>query len=294
MFDQTLQDIEFIFIDDCSPDKSIDIVNTVLADYPQRKNQVQIHKMPCNSGQAAVREWGIKHSHGEFIANCDSDDWIEHDMYEQMYNSAVSNSSDVVICNYIVQTKEKAVKHKAYIDNITQHELIFKLCSQQVPYCLWNKIFRRSLFVESDIIYPSKSHGEDMALCLQIFCRSGIRISYVDKPLYIYRADSNTLYHIEDESTILKKFEATTENVKIIDDYYSTHNLQPCYASAIMYLKMTSRDKLISLVFKEEYYNIWINTFPEINNRIWFNKSILLKHKIKYFLAKHRLYTFSK
>ena len=58
LFEQTLDDIEYLFIDDCTPDKSVDILKHVLEEYPQRKSQVVIHRMEKNSGQAAVRKWG--------------------------------------------------------------------------------------------------------------------------------------------------------------------------------------------------------------------------------------------
>lgn len=62
LFEQTLDDIEYLFIDDCSPDRSIEILKKVLDEYPHRKNQVHIHRMGKNSGQAAVRKWGMRGS----------------------------------------------------------------------------------------------------------------------------------------------------------------------------------------------------------------------------------------
>ena len=58
LFEQTLDDIEYLFIDDCTPDRSIEILQQVLEEYPHRKPQVTIHRMEQNSGQAAVRKWG--------------------------------------------------------------------------------------------------------------------------------------------------------------------------------------------------------------------------------------------
>ena len=74
LFRQSLDEIEYLFIDDCTPDNSIAIVKKVLESYPNRRGQVVFHKMATNSGQAKVREWGILNAKGEYIANCDSDD----------------------------------------------------------------------------------------------------------------------------------------------------------------------------------------------------------------------------
>ena len=60
LFGQTLDDIEYLFIDDCSPDKSVEILEHILLEYPQRRDKVIIHRMEHNSGQAKVREWGMR------------------------------------------------------------------------------------------------------------------------------------------------------------------------------------------------------------------------------------------
>ena len=100
LFEQTLDDIEYLFIDDCTPDKSIEILKNVLKDYPQRKDQVIIHRMEKNSGQAAVRKWGMIKATGDYTIHCDSDDWVDVTMYEKMYNKAIEEKSDLVICDF--------------------------------------------------------------------------------------------------------------------------------------------------------------------------------------------------
>ena len=84
LFEQTLDDIEYLFIDDCTPDRSVEILKQVLDEYPHRKNQVIIHRMEKNSGQAAVRKWGMLNVAGEYVIHCDSDDWVDIYMYEAM------------------------------------------------------------------------------------------------------------------------------------------------------------------------------------------------------------------
>ena len=98
LFSQTLDDIEFIFIDDCTPDRSIEILKSVLERFPNRKETVKILKMPKNSRQAAVRKYGMELATGDYIIHCDSDDWVDVDLYEKMYTEAVRSDADVVIC----------------------------------------------------------------------------------------------------------------------------------------------------------------------------------------------------
>ena len=62
LFEQTLDDIEYLFIDDSTPDRSIDILKRVLENYSHRKSQVNIHRREQNSGQAIVRNWGMQNA----------------------------------------------------------------------------------------------------------------------------------------------------------------------------------------------------------------------------------------
>ena len=107
LFEQTLDDLEYLFIDDCTPDKSIDVLKNILEEYPNRKNQVVIHRMDQNSGQAIVRRWGMLNATGKYVTHCDSDDWIDVRMYEAMYNKAITNNADVVVCDYEITDGNK-------------------------------------------------------------------------------------------------------------------------------------------------------------------------------------------
>ena len=95
-----MDDIEYIFVDDCSPDKSIAILENIIKEYQPRLNKehknVRIEKMSQNSGLPNVRRYGIKLATGDYIAHCDSDDWVELGMYQQMYNKAIEEDADVI------------------------------------------------------------------------------------------------------------------------------------------------------------------------------------------------------
>lgn len=77
LFEQTLDDIEYIFVDDCTMDKSVQILQGIIAKYPQRKDNVFIIRHERNKGLASARKTGLKFVHGEYVAHCDSDDWLK-------------------------------------------------------------------------------------------------------------------------------------------------------------------------------------------------------------------------
>lgn len=100
LFGQTLDSLEFIFVDDCSPDNSIELLKKVLNDYPNRLEQVKIIRHEVNKGVGKSRQDGVDAASGEYIIHCDPDDWVELDMYEKMYTKATDENVDVVICDY--------------------------------------------------------------------------------------------------------------------------------------------------------------------------------------------------
>ena len=100
LFAQTLDDLEYIFVDDCSPDNSIDVMLKVLEEYPVRKPQVKLIRHEINQGVSQSRQDGVEAATGEYIIHCDPDDWVELDMYEQLYTKAKETNADLVLCDY--------------------------------------------------------------------------------------------------------------------------------------------------------------------------------------------------
>ena len=77
LFEQTLQDIEYIFVNDCTPDASIAILEKLMEEYPARKKQSQVIHHEKNQGLACSRIDGVKVATGKYIIHCDSDDWVD-------------------------------------------------------------------------------------------------------------------------------------------------------------------------------------------------------------------------
>ena len=100
LFEQTLQDIEYIFVDDASPDDSIDILKSCVERYPERASHVHILVHEHNQGLPAARNTGLPVATGEYIFHCDSDDFVEKDMLEIMYKVATEEDADMVYCDF--------------------------------------------------------------------------------------------------------------------------------------------------------------------------------------------------
>ena len=101
LLSQTMKSgIEFIFVDDAATDNSIDILKTVIARHPERKDQVKLLTHPVNRGLPAARNTGMDAAEGEYIYHCDSDDYVEADMLRKMYMATLTRGADIVWCDW--------------------------------------------------------------------------------------------------------------------------------------------------------------------------------------------------
>ena len=98
LLEQTLDDIEFIFVDDHGPDDSIEIAKRVISGH-KRESQFIFLKPEHNMGAGMARNFAIPHATGEYLAFVDSDDWIEPTMFEELYNEAKKHdNADLCYC----------------------------------------------------------------------------------------------------------------------------------------------------------------------------------------------------
>lgn len=288
LFEQTLDDIEYLFIDDCTPDQSIEILNRVLDEYPQRKNQVIIHRMEKNSGQAAVRKWGMLNATGDYIIHCDSDDWVDVSMYEKMYNKAIEECSDVVVCDYVVTDGEKILDSVKGSGDTDVSKFIQRLLFQRDSWSLCNKLFNR-LVCYKDLIYPEGNMGEDMALCIQSMLQCK-RMSYISELYYNYYYNENSITNKRDVNRLICNFEQLKGNTDIlIIVLENTALLNKKWA--INALQYNAKTNLLNLIHRDKkYYNLWMNTYKGANMMFIINPFVKIDKRLKCLMAIMKLY----
>lgn len=263
LFEQTLEDIEFIFINDCTQDKSIDILKLILEEYPNRKKQVTIHKMDQNSGLALVREWGIKNATGDYIIHCDSDDWIDKNMYYEMYDLAISKGADVVICDFVVTDGEsKNTKIKACHAK-TPKQFIANCLHQKDYWAHWNKLYKRDVY--NQIEFPTSSMGEDFAITMQLFLNIK-NISYIPKAFYYYYQNPNSIIHKKSEEATLKRYYQLQDNTNIVIKHLENSEE---FSNMIMKMKplllMNACTPLLELFENKKYREMWRSLCPNLS-----------------------------
>lgn len=182
---QTMRDFEVLLIDDGSTDESARLCDEISLSDNRFK---AFHKQ--NEGIGATRQFGIEQARGEYTIHADSDDWVEPDYLEALYNEAVSAAADMVICDILIENGKKTVLRKEEPTAFDKESLIEDLiCRLQNGPC--NKLIRRSFYTERGISFPQGlSVGEDQLFNLRMIME-GASVSYVPKALYHYDTTAN-------------------------------------------------------------------------------------------------------
>lgn len=296
ILNQTFKNFELILVDDGSPDKCPQIADDYASKYPEIISV--IHKK--NGGVGEARNFGIESAKGKYILIIDSDDYIEPDMVEAMYENIVKYNSDIAICGF------KSVSESGNVISVTKENLqtgkslALKdnkeiLLTNPAP---WNKMYKRSLFEENkEIRYPSGVWYEDIRVTLKLLTQAKT-ITYVDKALlnYLWREGSQTnnkncnrnveiIAAFEDiisyykEKDIFNEYKEELEFLTILHVYIT---------ASVRVLMIDTKHNLLN-EFREYLYN----DFSEWEknkyiNELDKNKKLILKllNKKQYFLIK--------
>lgn len=194
LFTQTMREgIEFIFVNDHTPDKSIEIIKGILNRFPCRKSQVLFVEHSVNSGIAKTRMSGLAESRGEYIIYCDSDDWVESSIYETMYALAKQNNSDIVVCDYFISYAKHEAIVKQNINKDKEH-FVRQLLRGDIHNNVWNKLIRKTLYDSLSPIYvEGVNMWEDVGVVSRLAYGAKI-VSHLQIPLYHYSQDNSNAY----------------------------------------------------------------------------------------------------
>lgn len=282
LFKQTLKDIEFLFIDDCSPDNSIGIMRQVLENYPERKNQVIVYRMPTNSGQAAVRMRGIKMATGSYIIHCDSDDYPLPMAYQLMYEKAREDNLDIVTCNVAIEKDGQIIQEmEGRCTSVSQ------MLQGKERWSLFSRLVRRELLEGIDP--PVANMGEDMVISIQTQLNAK-RTGHVDEVLYHYCFRDNSITNVAGIDARIARWETLMNNVFLMVSVLKNKYGYSDNDQDIILYKYNSRTPLRPLVHIPEHYNRWKGTFPEIDTKLLSLPSFSVEDKFWFVLIHLHLY----
>ena len=277
LMSQTLKTgIEFIFVNDCSTDNSVNLIEEVVSCYSERKDQVRIIHHSSNKGLACTRLTGIKEAKGDYIIQCDSDDWVEKDMYETLINKATETDADIVVCAFFHE-----FLHSQKIESFeekTPHEAILSK-GGNYWWSTCNRLVKKSLYFDNDVFpIPDINMMEDVCVMMRLYYFAK-RIEYVHQPLYHYdRTREGSLMH---KACSTKSLLERKKCVDFLNAFFESNHFD--FTEIYNLYKSNIRDSF--LLQNPPNWKEWRQCYPETWKTVWANKSLSLMYRLCYTLA---------
>lgn len=229
IFNQSFKDFELILVDDGSTDHSLEIIEEYKT---QNLEQIQIITQK-NRGTSSARNIGIQQSCAPYIMFVDADDFIEETMLELLYENAINNDADLVICNTRVVKEEGGfikIKNSGKLNQEVQSIHTNKELINTILPSPWGKLYKRSLFTEYNIYFPLGLRHQELGTIPRILCHCK-NISKVNKALYVSRyKKKSTIYEYD------YKILDAAKNLQIVKRYYLSQGLIDKFQEQLEYL----------------------------------------------------------
>lgn len=230
LFSQTLKEIEIIAVNDGSTDSSLRILEEYQSKYPQVMKVFTTE----NRGVSHARNYGMTKAKGKYVQFVDSDDFIEAEMCEKLYNKAIADDNDIVICTrynvfenvHTGKLKRERIKLELLNSSFNLYDNKYEL-AHILPFP-WDKLFKRELL--TGLEFPEKMRFEDLVFVYKVVVRAK-NIGVVDEPLYNYRKTT--------QGGFLNSFSKQTLDVikafELVFDYMEKNNYMEHYHDELEY-----------------------------------------------------------
>ena len=287
LVNQTLKEIEIIVVNDGSPDNSQKIIDKYVKKYPDKVKSF----IKENGGQGSARNYGLKQANGDYIGYVDSDDYVELEMYEKLYNKAISDNLDIAICgNYNVSEDYKNKKVDLEFIKFEDNKINALFGKKAV----WNKIYKKSIVEKLE--FRSKVWYEDFDFSIKAIC-SAKKIGYVNEPLYDYLLREGSTMNNSNVKRNLEIFDAFDDILSYIkhnkkEEYFNKIEflaIDHIYISAIVRVLKADADKKIKSETINELICYMNKNFPDYKNNEYIN-TLSRNRKIIYKLINLKMY----
>lgn len=244
IYNQTYKNIEMIFVDDCTKDNAIKVLEDVVEEF-NAINRVNIVRHQKNKGLAGSRKTGIESANGEYLFFLDSDDTIPDNAIEKLVERATSTDSDIVEGNFLYVTdkgEKKVVTKKHFADKNEYIHSLLSMCGNPVSVCA--KLYNRRLFDNFGTFFiEGIDDGEDFVTTPRIIDKAQ-KIEFIDDIVYIYYISNMSSYsnsfswikveHMRDAFNLLEEYFANKSN----KDFLNTINLARAFFIRNVYAKL--------------------------------------------------------
>lgn len=280
LLSQTLEEMQFIFVNDCTQDDSIKLLLSILDKYPERKKQVVFLENNTNRGLLQTRMRGLAYAEGEYVATLDSDDWIEPNAYENLYNKAHKEDVDCLLFGY----SRDFINHSELCHRVFPYssgkELIENSYRFPFEFFTWCTLIRNNKKLHSILsLFQDKEEWEhvtmweDVALMFLVYYYAK-KVSYSSECYYHYnKSNLNSAVNTQDVKKVRDAY-------KVVDFLETLFYKEKCLQLTINCLKFGAKSVLMDI----KGLDAWRHEHSEANKDLMKYTSIPLKVRLFYWL----------
>lgn len=275
LLEQTYPNIEYIFVNDASTDRSFHELQSITSKYNSR-NTIIINN-DLNKGSSATRNEGLNIATGEFINFCDSDDWVEPHAIEEMVTKALTTDADIIVTPFYTNTfnKEKTLNFKsneiANLNKIPIDFLHFSLC---------NKLIKTSLIKEhSNYSISGIDCWEDLSVISRLYALEP-KVVLLNTPFYHYRKYE---YKSLTSDSHERQLNDRLQYADFLSIWFKEKHLEQKYAQFLNHLKFTAKIKMLRTSPRQ--FHRWKTTYPESNKYIMSYTDIPLYYRLLFYFT---------
>ena len=278
---QTLEDVEFLFVDDASTDDSREKLEKVLALHSGRNVRILTHS--ANKGLPAARNTGLAEAKGEYIFHCDADDWVEPDMLEKLYGAAVAAGADYAWCDFYMSF-EKNERYMKARDYRTPDELVRRgFFAGDMKFNVWNKLVRRDVYERAGgmELFPSgHPMAEDMTMIILALCAR--KVVYVPEALYHYvKTNSGAMTQTVSD----RQLADIRHNVSRVEEFVKT-GCKGRYDRDLALFKLNVKLPFLLSGNAEDLCR-WTEWYPEADKYAFANPELPFRTRLLQWMAAH-------
>jgi len=277
LFEQTFDNLEFIFINDCTPDKSFEVLQKVMSAYPNRVSQVKIINHETNKGLAAGRNTGLQYATGTYIGWVDSDDWVETAMFERLYLTAEKHNSDMVWCDFYNSCAEYDVPQSQFCKE-DKADYIRSVLLGKILGVVWCSIVKKELYYKHNIRFPEEQRiMEDMVQTIKLLYFSK-NIKYIPEAYYHYVKDNtNSITAQWNIDPVVQK--SAQANLLAVFDFLNHTELRFELQKYMKYSKLVFKKGLLNSLDINKFQQ-WKELFAEANSHVLSCPNMTLRQRI--------------
>lgn len=290
LFEQTYPNIEYIFVNDCSKDNSVNVLETVINRYPTRKPFVRIINHIVNKGLAGARNTAVANATGDFIMHVDSDDYVDRDIVSKAVAKEQDTNADIVVIDF-KKAYPSFCKITRYASFGNSEEYCLTVLSRKNSNSIWAKLIRRSLYIDNHIkCLEGCNQGEDFQVVPILLYYAKIIVN-LSEPLYYYDCSNEGAYS---NSFTKDKHDQNWKSMDVVRDFFCGKGLTYMYAVDSGRVRQIADDFIISAKASGDvanyYYKYACQELKRIGHNHWkevaFAKRIILLLSPSYFLMK--------